>query len=164
MPNQTTAPYGSWTSPITVDMLTGQSIPLREPGADADAIYWLEGRPNEKGRSTLVRLQGDTRTELTPAPFDVRSRVHEYGGGSWVAADGIVIFSNGVDNRLYKITADQPDPTPITPESAYRYADILIDSHHDRIIAVREDHSLEGVEPVNTIVQLDLDGPNEDGG
>ena len=164
MPNQTTAPYGSWTSPITVDMLTGQSIPLREPGADADAIYWLEGRPNEKGRSTLIRLQGDTRTELTPAPFDVRSRVHEYGGGSWAAADGIVIFSNSTDNRLYKITANQPDPTPITPESAYRYADILIDSHHDRIIAVREDHSLEGVEPVNTIVQLDLDGPNEDGG
>jgi dipeptidyl aminopeptidase/acylaminoacyl peptidase len=158
------APYGSWASPFSVDMLTGQTVPLKEPGVDSEAVYWLEGRPNEGGRSTLIRLDGDTRTELTPAPFDVRSRAHEYGGGSWTAADGTVVFSHGKDNRLYRISPSQPEPSPITPESAYRYADILIDTHHGRIIAVREDHSLEGAEPVNTIVQLELDGPNEDGG
>lgn len=158
------APYGSWASPFTTDMLIGKTLPLKEPGSDDTAIYWLEGRPAEKGRSVLVRLKGGTRTELTPAPLDVRSRAHEYGGGSWTASNGIVIFSNGVDNRLYKITPDEPDPTPITPESAWRYADMVIDSRHNRVIAVREDHSLEDVEPINTLVQLDLDGPNEDGG
>jgi dipeptidyl aminopeptidase/acylaminoacyl peptidase len=145
-------------------MLTGQTIPLKEPGVDGTTIYWLEGRPAEKGRSTLIRLEGDTRTELTPAPLDVRSRAHEYGGGSWAAANGIVVFSNGVDNLLYQISPEHPEPTPITSDSAYRYADMLIDTHHQRIITVREDHSLEGAEPVNTIVQLDLGGPNEDGG
>jgi len=162
--NTIAAPYGSWESTITFDMLTGQTIPLKEPNVDGETIYWLEGRPAEKGRSTLIRLQGDTRTELTPAPFDVRSRAHEYGGGSWTAANGTIIFSNGVDNLLYQITPEHPEPVAITADSAYRYADMLIDTHHQRIIAVREDHSLEGAEPVNTIVQLDLDGPNEDGG
>lgn len=169
MPDNTTdtrtiAPYGSWKSPFSVDMLVGRTTPLKEPGIDGDTIFWLEGRPAEKGRSTLIRLDGDTRTELTPAPFDVRSRVHEYGGGSWTAANGIVVFSNGVDNLLYKITPGQADPVAITSDSAYRYADLLIDTHHDRIIAVREDHSLEDAEPINTIVQLSLDGPNDGGG
>lgn len=157
-----TARYGTWISPITVDSLTGAVVSLREPGADGDTIYWLEARPTEKGRSTLIRLMNGEQTEMTPAPFDVRSRVHEYGGGSWTASNGIVLISNGTDNRIYRVGENGPEP--ITPEGPWRYADLLIDVLHDRIIAVREDHSLEGIEPINTLVQLDLDGPNHDGG
>ena len=158
----TTARYGTWKSPITVESLTGSVVSIQEPGSDGDATYWLEGRPAEKGRSTLIRLQDGVQTELTPAPFDVRSRVHEYGGGAWTASNGIVLVSNGTDNRIYQIDANGTNP--ITPEGPWRYADLLIDVLHDRIIAVREDHTLEEIEPINTLVQLDLAGPNEDGG
>lgn len=160
--NPAIAPYGSWKSPITAEALTGAVLSIKEPGCDGQAIYWLEGRPEEKGRSTLIRLLNGEQTELTPKPFDVRSRVHEYGGGSWTASNGIVLASNGSDSRIYRI--DEDGQTPITPEGPWRYADLLIDVLHDRIIAVREDHSLEGIEPINTLVQLDLEGPNEDGG
>ena len=156
------APYGSWKSPITAESLTGAVVSIKEPGCDGDAIYWLEGRPAEKGRTTLIRLLNGEQTELTANPFDVRSRVHEYGGGAWTANDGIVLASNGTDNRIYKITDGNPEP--ITPEGPWRYADLMIDTHHNRVIAVREDHTLEGAEPINTLVQLELDGPNEDGG
>ena len=157
-----TSPYGSWKSPITAESLTGAVLSIKEPGCDGEAIYWLEGRPAEKGRTTLIRLLNGEQSELTPNPFDVRSRAHEYGGGSWTANSGIVLASNGSDNRIYRI--GENGPKPITPEGPWRYADLLIDVLHQRIIAVREDHSLEGIEPINTLVQLDLDGPNEDGG
>ncbi len=159
---QQQAPYGSWASPITAESLTGAFVQIREPGVDRDAIYWLEARPAEKGRSTLIRWQDGVTTELTPAPFDVRSRVHEYGGGSWTANEGVVLASNGIDNRIYRVGAGEPEP--ITPEGPWRYADLLIDALHDRVIAVREDHALEGIEPINTLVQLSLEGPNSDGG
>ncbi len=157
-----TSPYGSWTSPISAESLTGAVLSIKEPGCDGEAIYWLEGRPAEKGRTTLIRLLNGEQTELTPNPFDVRSRAHEYGGGSWTANSGIVLASNGSDNRIYRIGENGPEP--ITPEGPWRFADLLIDVLHQRIIAVREDHSLEGIEPINTLVQLDLDGPNDDGG
>lgn len=163
LPTPTIAPYGSWASPITIDMLIAGTTRLREPGSDGETVYWLEGRPDEGGRNTLIRLEGGETTELTPNPFDVGSRVHEYGGGSWAARDGIVIVSNRSDNRLYRVR-EGADPEPITPEGPWRFADLVIDTNHNRIIAVREDHSLEGVEPINTLVQLDIPGPNADGG
>ncbi len=161
--NKTIAPYGSWSSPFSIDMLIGGTVPLREPGSDGQTIYWLEGRPAEGGRSTLIRLRDGNRAELTPNPFDVRTRVHEYGGGAWAARNDVIVVSNGTDNRLYTITNDA-EPAPITPEGPWRFADLVIDTDHNRVIAVREDHTLEDVEPINTLVQLDLDGPNEDGG
>lgn len=163
--NKTIAPYGSWESPFPIDMLIGGTTPLREPGSDGETIYWLEGRPAESGRTTLIRYTpgNGERVEMTPNPFDVRSRAHEYGGGAWTARDGIIVVSNGTDNRLYRIT-DSSEPQPITPEGPWRFADLVIDTDHNRLIAVREDHTLEDVEPINTLVQLELEGPNEDGG
>jgi dipeptidyl aminopeptidase/acylaminoacyl peptidase len=158
------APYGTWPSTFTTAMLTGQSTPLRAPGSDGTDLYWIEGRPAEKGRNTLLRQRGADRDELTPAPFDVRSRAHEYGGGAWAAKGGIVVVSNGTDNLLYVITPDHPEPVAITSDANLRFADIEIDIAHRRVIAVREDHSLPGAGPVNTLVQLSLDGPNDDGG
>lgn len=159
---KTRATFGSWESPITAESITGAVVSIKEPGTDNDAIYWLEGRPAEKGRSTLFRLKNGEISEITPAPFDVRSRAHEYGGGSWTATDGIVLVSNGTDGRIYRVT--DAGLTPITAEGPWRFADLLIDTHHNRIIAVREDHSMKGIEAINTLVQLELDGPNNDGG
>ncbi|MFV1959471.1 MAG: S9 family peptidase, partial [Planctomycetota bacterium] len=98
-----TAPHGSWASPITAKALVAASVGLGEMAFDGEDLLYVENRPREGGRSVLVRYRPDgTRTDLTPAPFDVRSRVHEYGGGSFAVADGLVLFSNFADQRLYR--------------------------------------------------------------
>ena len=90
---------------------------------------------------------------MTSAPFNVRSRVHEYGGGAYAVRDGIVVFSDFADNRLYRVRDGRT--TPLTPESDHRYADLRVHPDRDLVLAVREDHSGDG-EPVTTIVGLEL--------
>lgn len=160
------APYGSWSSPISARMLAEAGVRLAEPGVDGDALYWLESRAQEKGRMTLMRLSADAPApvELTPAPFNVRSRVHEYGGGAWTASSGIVVFADAGDLRLYRLDPGSDEPIAITPKGGLRYANPIIDLPNRRVIAVCEDHSFPEAEAANTLVQLTLEGPNEDGG
>src|SRR6266849_5209862 len=96
------APYGSWKSPITSDLIVSGTIGLGQLILDGDDTYWLEMRPSEGGRNVVVRRTPDGRiSDITPPPFNVRTRVHEYGGGAFVIADGVVYFSNFTDQRLY---------------------------------------------------------------
>jgi hypothetical protein len=88
--------------------------------------------------------------------------VHEYGGGEYHVADGTVVYSEFIDGRLYAVR-DDGMPRPITPEGPFRFGDIRVHPDLGLVLAVREDHSNYG-EPINTIVALDLDGPNLDGG
>ncbi|HEX6284152.1 MAG TPA: hypothetical protein VFZ71_04730, partial [Pyrinomonadaceae bacterium] len=83
------APYGSWKSPITSDLIVSGSVGLSQPAFDGANIYWVEMRPTESGRNVIVRRNntGDL-TDVTPQPFNARTRVHEYGGGDYLAADG----------------------------------------------------------------------------
>ncbi|MGB9368419.1 MAG: S9 family peptidase [Xanthobacteraceae bacterium] len=147
------APYGSWKSPITSDLIVAQAISLGDVQIDGGAIYWLEGRPQEQGRNVVVR-SGES---LTPAPFNARTRVHEYGGGAWLVADGAIYFSHFADSRLYRQSGGAPQPrTPAPPRpNAWRFADGVIDKQRNRWIGVREDHAAEG-EAVNTVVAVDL--------
>jgi dipeptidyl aminopeptidase/acylaminoacyl peptidase len=156
------APYGSWPSPIRIEDAIGGATILAEVWVDGDDILWVEGRPAEAGRRILVRRTPDgTVRDVTQAAFNVRNRVHEYGGGSLVVGDGTVVFSHFVDGRLYRQRTDGSDePTPITPEREWRYADLRLDAGRGRLLAVREDHSSEG-EAVNTLVALPLDGSAE---
>ncbi len=158
-----TAPYGTWKSPITADLIVANSIRLGEIRLDGNDIYWNELRPQEGGRSVVVRRTPDGAiADVTPAPFNVRTRVHEYGGGAYTVHDGVVYFSNFADQRLYRQVIGQ-DPQPITPEGAFRYADAVVDSHHQRLICVREDHSTSEREAVNTIVAVDQNGDKAGG-
>jgi dipeptidyl aminopeptidase/acylaminoacyl peptidase len=157
-----TAPYGSWKSPITSDLIVVQSIALSEARLDGDKIYWLEGRPQEQGRFVVVAADslGGHATDMTPSPYSARTRVHEYGGASWTVADGVVYFSNFADGRLYRQSEAALGPEPLTPapparERQWRFADGVIDRRRQRWIGVREDHTVDG-EPVNTIVAVDL--------
>lgn len=100
------APCGAWTSPITAAVVAAGSTPLSGVLLDGADLFWLAGRASEGGRTTLLRQRGGEVEELTPAPFNARTRVHEYGGGAVLAADGRVWFSNFADNRIYRI-----DPT-----------------------------------------------------
>lgn len=150
-------PFGAWRSPVTPSALAGASLRLSAVALDGDALYWLEGRPAEAGRSVLVRQDAHGGiADVTPAPFDVRSRVHEYGGGAFAVRTGVIWFVNCADQRLYE---QQPSaaPRPLTPPGAWRYADIEPDSARGRLLCVREDHS-RGGGPVNEIVAVDAVG------
>jgi dipeptidyl aminopeptidase/acylaminoacyl peptidase len=148
------APCGTWTSPITASVVAAGATPLASLLLDGADLYWLEGRASEAGRSTLVGSRG----ELTPAPFNVRSKVHEYGGGAVTVADGVAWFSNHADSRLYRVEPGA-QPTPVTAEdNKQRYADFVVDAQRRRLVAVREDHSAGGHTPENTIAAIGFDG------
>ena len=155
------APYGSWKSPITSDLIVSETIGLGQIALDGEDIYWSEMRPAEGGRYVVVRRTPDGQTtDVTPSPFNARTRVHEYGGGAFAVADGTVYFSNFVDQRLYRQDPGA-QPRPITPEADLRYADGVVDRRRGRMICVREDHTVAGREAVNTLVSLDLAGDQE---
>ena len=131
---------------------------------DGPYVYWLEVRADEGGRASLWRrlIAGGKPTEVTPAPAYVRDRVHEYGGGEYHVSEGTVVYSEYSDGRLYAVSGGA-ERRPITPEGAFRFGDIRVHPERGLVLAVREDHSGGGY-PVNTLVALDLDGPNADGG
>src|SRR4051794_41851761 len=113
-PQPNTTPYGSWKSPITSDLIVAQSISLSDVRLDGGQIYWLEGRPQEQGRSVVVRTDADgNRIDVTPAPSNVRTRVHEYGGGGWTGGGGTGYFSHFADGRLYRPAPGGAAPQPL---------------------------------------------------
>src|SRR6478609_4558036 len=161
MTDPAVAPYGSWRSPIRVDDLVGDNVTLAEPWLDSDDVYWLEGRPAEAGRRVLVRVAADgSVADLTAAPISVRTRVHEYGGGAYVVAGGVVAFSDFADGRVYRLDPGAATPVAITPAGPWRYADFCFDLARRRYVAVREDHGRDG-EVVNEIVDIALDGDRD---
>jgi len=148
------APCGTWTSPITASVVAAGATPLASLVLDGADLYWLEGRASEAGRSTLVGSRG----ELTPTPFNVRSKVHEYGGGAYAVAGGVAWFSNHADSRLYRVEPGAA-PQPVTAQgNGRRYADFVVDAGRQRLVSVREDHSAGGHYPVNTIAAIGFDG------
>jgi dipeptidyl aminopeptidase/acylaminoacyl peptidase len=152
-------PYGSWPSPIRVDDLLVDTVRLGEPWIDGEDIYWTEGRPAEAGRVVLVRRAADgTTVDLTPPPLDVRSRVHEYGGGSFTVAGGVAVVSHRLDGRLYRLDPGVPEAVPITPEGPHRYGDLRLDRPRRRFIAIRETHPEGGGQPTAALVGIPLDG------
>lgn len=157
-------PYGSWRSAIDIDAVIAAGVYLASPWIDGDDVYWLEGRPSEGGRRTLLRRGADgVVRELTPAPFNVRTRVHEYGGGDYTVAGGIVVASSFPDGRLVRLDRDGvAAPVPLTPDGPWRYADLRLDLARRRIVCVREDHSASSLRPVNELVDIPLDrGPDD---
>ncbi|MFC1551569.1 prolyl oligopeptidase family serine peptidase [Candidatus Latescibacterota bacterium] len=152
------AQYGSWKSPITSELITTETIGLRQKALDGGDVYWVEMRPTEGGRNVIMRYSADKGlVDITPSPYNARTRVHEYGGGAFAVSGGTVFFSNFDDQRLYR-QEKGAEPRPITPEAALRYADGVIDLSRNRIICVREDHTSPDSEAVNSLVSIDPDG------
>lgn len=157
-----TAPFGSWKSPITSDLIVQGSVGLSQCTFDNEDIYWVELRPRESGRNVIVKWNPNgNNVDINPVPFNARTRVHEYGGGDYVVHKGQVYFSNFQDQRLYRTNGDAL-PEPITAEADVRYADGCIDVSRNRLICIREDHRGTG-EAVNTIVAVALDGSGDIG-
>ena len=154
-------PYGSWKSPITADLLASTYVALDELRVDGDDVYWNELRASDKGRNVIVQRKPDgTLTDITPPGFSARTRVHEYGGGCYLVQNGTVYFSNYEDQRFYRQDPAKA-PRPLTPPVDMRYADSVFDQKRNRIISIREDHTLKTPQAVNTIVSLDLEKESE---
>ncbi len=150
------APFGSWKSPISAEMLVAKSVRFGDLAIDGDTLYWLEGRPEEQGRYAIVCRTPDGKTaDVLPPPWSARTTAHEYGGGAFLPADGVVYFSNYDDQRIWRIRPGD-EPRPLTPEGKQRFADYVLDAKRNRLISVCEDHTAGDAEPVNRIVAVDL--------
>ena len=162
------APFGTWTSPLSAADVAAGGVRLSTVALDGDDVFWLEGRPREGGRAVLVKREPNgARLDVTPPEFNVRTRVHEYGGGSYLVAQGTAYCVNFADQRIYRVAASGGKvglsaPEPLTPPGACRYADFDIDTRRERLICVREDHSGTG-EPINALVAVPLAGPQSEG-
>src|SRR3712207_2331709 len=159
-------PHGSWPTPITSELVVRAAARLGEVCVDGADVWWSEGRPAEGGRSVIVRRSADgTTTDVLPAPFNARTRVHEYGGGSWTVSDGVLWFTNFADQRLYRLDPGSDSPVPVTPEPAVhagvRHADLVVTDRG--VLAVRETHPEGGraADVVNEIVRIAPDGTTE---
>ena len=155
-----TAPFGAWASPFKIERLTDRVVFLSESRAVDGVTWWLEGRPDEGGRQVLVwRGQDGTQVRMTPEGFNARSRVHEYGGGATLVSGDLVIVSDFVTGRLHRVVAPE-QLAVLTPDQQWRYADMVHDAAHNRLIAVREDHEPATVashgEWNNEMVAIDL--------
>lgn len=153
------AEYGFWKSPITADLVAGKSIRISEPTLDGADVYWLEGRPAERGRTALVCRGRDGKIrDLLQVPSSVRTGVHEYGGGAYTVLDGTVYFSEARDRLLYRLSPDDRLHA-LTASGPQRYADLEVDAARDRIIAVCEDHAESGREAQQSLVAVES-GPD----
>jgi dipeptidyl aminopeptidase/acylaminoacyl peptidase len=149
-----TAPYGTWPSEVSSDLLANGALAFAELAADQDSIYWLETRPKEGGRSVLMRWFGDRVSDLIPAPFSARSRVHEYGGASTLVREGQGWFVNDADQCVYAIG---PKPVAIThTDGSVRFGDLDHDGVRNRLLAVCEDHRTADHAPANYIAAIDI--------
>ncbi|MFN0028289.1 MAG: S9 family peptidase [Acidimicrobiales bacterium] len=158
-PSPEVAPYGSWSSPITTELITAASVGLGEVFLDGPRIWWSELRPNEAARVALV-VDG---VDQLPAPWSARTRVHEYGGGAWWVDRGRLYFSNWTDQRLYQLEpGGGTEPRALTPEppipAGWRYADGRISPDGRWMICVREAHKADGGEAANEVVVVPADG------
>ncbi len=152
------APFGTWPSPITAALVAAGATPLSSLAVAGHDILWLAGRASEAGRNTLLRRRGARVDELTPAPLNVRTRVHEYGGGAYAAAGDTVWFSHFLDNRLYRQAGDG-EAVPFTQPGRQRFADFVVDAGRQRLVAVRELHGEDDhAQPVNTLCAVGFDG------
>ena len=184
MTDKITAPYGSWKSPVTSELIVADSVSIGDVMMHGNDIYWTEMRPADNARNVIVRRTPDgTIHDLTPPEYNVRTRVHEYGGGAFCVSDqvsgvsnqhddggqnAVVYFSNFADQRIYKqVIAPLPKgarvlpaadaPQPLTPEIDMRYADGVVCGRRSIMVCVREDHSSSWREAVNAIVAIDLE-------
>jgi acetyl esterase/lipase len=150
-------PFGAWPSPITSDSVAGGSLGLGGVVLDGGDLWWTEARASESGRVVIVRSRDDGAIEdVLPAPFNARSRVHEYGGGAVTIAGGCAYFVNFQDQAIYRVAPGET-PVAITKPGPWRFASLVLDAGRGRLIAVRETH-IESGPPENDLVAVPLGG------
>ena len=161
MPGKKIAPYGSWESPITTESIISDSISIGDLFISNEGIFWQEMRPTEGGRCTIMYQTSDgSKNEIVPKSYNARTRVHEYGGGSYLVHKDEVYFSNFSNQQIYKTNLTGGNLTQITNEPLLRFADGTMDAERQQIIYVSENHDNKD-EPVNCIVSVDIQNDGE---
>ncbi|MGS0647253.1 S9 family peptidase [Komagataeibacter melomenusus] len=153
-------PYGTWPSPVSAALVAGQTVSLSDVRVDGRDIYWVEGRPAEGGRRVLVRARAGVVADMTPAPFDVGTRVHEYGGGAYAVCQGRIALSNRRDGSVWLMEGGQS--RCLAAGAGLRFADLTFSADGRFLFCVREDHGVAEGEPAAAIVVLDCTAPVED--
>jgi dipeptidyl aminopeptidase/acylaminoacyl peptidase len=183
MPPPPTLPHGTWPSPLTASALARGTLRLSSPvvtpsgavalargglappshsagGAEpseGSAVYWLEGRPSEGGRAVLCRqAPGGQPVDLTPAPYDVRSKVHEYGGAAFTVRGEEIFFVNASDQAVHRLRPGQAPAKLTEGAPRWRFADLAVDPVRARLVAVAERRTAPDAVPENLVVALDL--------
>ncbi len=155
------APYGTWTSPISAAALTQDAVRLADTAIDGQWLYWLEQRPSEMGRGVVCRIGPTGAMQLLSAEGQsVNSRVHEYGGGAFAVADGVLYFVDAKTQQLFR----QPEggsAEPLTSAEGRRHADLFVDRGRQRLLCVAEQHQA-GQEAENFLIAIDLVAPHRE--
>ena len=185
------AAFGTWNSPISAADVARGTVSVSFPAIAGDEVWWQESRPAEGGRVTIMASAGPAREprELLPAPWYARTRVHEYGGRSYLPVPSAepgrfdLVFANFANQRLYRLSAASeagptptPAPVPLTPDAAgFRFADLVLSPDGREVWCVRETvrpddgrpeagfHVGGGMQVSRAIVAVPLDGSAADG-
>lgn len=149
------APFGTWPSPFTPASIAGSSPRIDGARFVGGDVWWGESVAAQGGRVTVRSSAG---TEILPAPWSARSRVHEYGGGAWTAgSDGTLFFVDATDQRVYRMPRGGA-PVALTPPGPAHGG---LRTQQGRLFAVRED--LTVAPHRRAIVEIPLDGSAADG-
>src|SRR3990167_7843129 len=151
-----TKPYGSWKSPITSSLIVESAIKLGEIVIDNEIIYWNETRPTEKGRSVIVKWDNNQAKDVLLKEYNARTRVHEYGGGSFTVHEGTLYFSNFTNQHFYSLSP-HGILNDLTKDDTKRYANPIFDTKHHCIFAIEEEHQSEKI-VINSLVKIDPTG------
>ncbi len=152
------SPCGSWSSPISGDLITSGTVGFEQVRLRHDHSYWIERRPTDSGRCVIVEHANGVCKDVLPSPYSARSRVHEYGGGAYclaTAASGEIFFVNDADQNIYTLHPGA-EPVRLTHFTQRRFADLIHDASHNRLICVCENHDITSSQPENTLVAIDL--------
>ncbi len=158
-------PYGSWPTPITSELVVRAARLPTGVQLDGNDLWWSESRPEEGGRTTLLRREPDgSAWDVLSEPWNARSGVHEYGGGAWWVRRGVLWFVDWATQRIHRLAPDD-EPVPLTPEPdeprGLRYADGDVRPDGLTMLCVQEEHHADGSPATNTIVWLDATAPSE---
>ena len=157
--------FGSWASPVSAEALVARSVSLGEVHRGRRDLWWAEGRPEEGGRTQLVRRAPDgTSRDVLADGVSVRTRVHEYGGGAWWLRGDDVVFAEWTSQRLWLLVDGEERPRPLTPEcdGVQCFADGRVTPDGRWTVCVRE-RAVEGAEPVSELVAVRLDPSSPEG-
>jgi dienelactone hydrolase len=151
-------PYGSWPTELGAERILAGALRLGAPQIDGGWIYWLEGRPAEGGRQAIVRARPGTSPEdVTPKDVNVRTLAHEYGGGEFRVQDGLLVYSELAEQRVWLHDVDSGTAPRLLAEGGPRYADFAFSPDRCWLAAVEERHSDDaGTEAENRIVAFRL--------
>lgn len=157
-----TLPIGCWPSAISAELVAGKSLRLGALQSDNGALFWSESRPDEGGRGVILRASPDGKvSDILPAPWSVRSKVHEYGGGEFRVTNDRVFFVEAETQDIFELIRDG-QPRRLTEDPGLRFADMLLDVMRNRLIAVAERHQAGSHIPENYLVSVSLDPEKED--